>query len=78
MESMVTDSTVTKVVMICDQKHTTKSNSRSGGAGIEAQIITPELYSKSEQDKFVAVVKERDAEGKASIQLITKDVFSLI
>ena len=67
MESMVTDSSVTKVLMICDQLYTSKSNTRSGGAGIEAQIITPELYSYTEQDKFVAVVKERDADGNASI-----------
>ena len=53
--------------MICDQEYTSKSNSRSGGAGIEAQIITPELYSKSAQDKFVAVVRGLDTDGKASI-----------
>ena len=67
MESMVADPTVTKVIMICDQEYTSKSNSRSGGAGIEAQIITPELYSKSAQDKFVAVVRGLDTDGKASI-----------
>jgi TIR domain len=65
MESMVTDQTVTKVLMICDETYKMKSNSRSGGAGIEAQIITPELYSKSAQDKFVAVVREKDSEGTA-------------
>jgi TIR domain len=67
MESMVTDPTVTKVVMICDEKYKSKSNNRSGGAGIEAQIITPELYRKSAQDKFVAVVKEKDDEGAALV-----------
>jgi TIR domain len=63
MESMVGDPSVTKVVMICDQSYIIKSNSRAGGAGIEAQIISPELYSKSAQDKFVAVIRERDASG---------------
>jgi TIR domain len=67
MESMVTDPTVTKVIMICDQNYISKSNSRSGGAGIEAQIITPEIYSKSTQDKFVAVVREKDEEGKVLV-----------
>jgi TIR domain len=64
MESMVTDPTVTKVVLVCDQKYSQKSNSRSGGAGTEAQIITPELYAKKAQDKFVAVIRERDEEGR--------------
>lgn len=64
MESMVTDSNVTKVVLVCDQKYAQKSNSRTGGAGAEAQIITPELYAKKAQDKFVAVIRERDSDGK--------------
>lgn len=64
MESMVTDPTVNKVILICDKKYVDKSNNRSGGAGTEAQIITPELYAKKAQDKFVAVLRERDEEGK--------------
>lgn len=64
MESMVTDPTVSKVVLVCDQRYAQKSNSRSGGAGIEAQIVTPELYAKQAQDKFVAVIRERDEEEK--------------
>jgi SEFIR domain-containing protein len=67
MESMVTDPTVTKVLMICDEKYKSKSNTRSGGAGIEAQIITPELYRKNAQDKFVAVVREKDDEGRTLV-----------
>lgn len=64
MESMVTDPTVNKVLIICDENYANKSNGRSGGVGTEAQIITPEIYKKREQDKFVAVVRERDSEGK--------------
>jgi hypothetical protein len=64
MEGMVTDPTVTKVLLICDKKYVEKSNNRTGGAGTEAQIITPELYAKAAQDKFVAVVRERDEHGK--------------
>jgi len=64
MESMVTDAEVTKVILVCDRKYVEKSDRRSGGAGTEAQIITPELYAKKAQDKFVAVVRERDETGK--------------
>lgn len=63
MESMVTDPTVTKVILVCDEKYAQKSNRRFGGAGTEAQIITPELYEKKAQDKFVAVIRERDENG---------------
>ncbi|KQZ56245.1 hypothetical protein ASD54_25215 [Rhizobium sp. Root149] len=65
MESMVTDASVTKVILICDEVYATKSDGRAGGAGTEAQIITPKIYAQSRQDKFVAVVRERNADGKA-------------
>ncbi|QND46951.1 TIR domain-containing protein [Rhizobium lusitanum] len=64
MESMVKDKTVTKVIMICDESYVTKSDGRKGGAGTEAQIITPEIYTETKQDKFVAIVRERDEQGK--------------
>jgi len=64
MEGMVTDPAVTKVVLVCDRKYVQKSDARLGGAGTEAQIITPRLYAKKAQDKFVAVIRERDPEGK--------------
>jgi hypothetical protein len=63
MEQMVSDPTVTKVLIICDRTYSEKANARSGGAGTEAQIITPEIYTKKEQDKYAAVVIERDEEG---------------
>ncbi len=69
---MVTDPTVTKVLLICDETYSTKSDGRKGGAGTEAQIITPELYSQTRQDKFAAVVRERDADGKAFLPVYYK------
>jgi hypothetical protein len=65
MESMVTKPSVKKVVLVCDEAYVKKSDGRSGGAGTEAQIISPKLYAETQQDKFVAVVRERDANGKA-------------
>ncbi|TXN06950.1 hypothetical protein FV222_03885 [Methylobacterium sp. WL103] len=51
--------------MICDKKYAEKSDQRSGGAGTEAQIISASLYTKTDQNKFVAVVRERNADGHA-------------
>ncbi len=67
MESKVSDETVTKVALICDRVYGEKSDKRHGGAGTEAQIITPEIYQKKRQDKFVAVVREKDNEGNAHV-----------
>jgi hypothetical protein len=63
MEQMVSDPAVTKVLLICDKTYAEKSDSRAGGAGTEAQIITPEIYKKKAQDKYAAVVRERDQDG---------------
>lgn len=63
MESMVSNPNITGVVMICDKVYAEKSNSRTGGAGTEAQILTPELYKKKDQNKYVAIVRERDEDG---------------
>jgi TIR domain len=64
MESMVTDPSITKVLLICDRAYADKADGRSGGVGTEAQIISSEIYEKTTQDKFVAVVVEKDENGK--------------
>ena len=64
MEKMVSDGEITKVIIISDRIYAEKSNSRKGGAGTEAQIISKELYEGEDQNKFVAVVTERSDEGE--------------
>lgn len=64
MEQMVTDVSISKVVLVCDSVYAAKADGRSGGVGTETQIISAELYAKQAQDKFVAVVVERDGEGR--------------
>ena len=62
MEKMVTDENIDKVIIVTDKLYSDKADSRTGGAGVEAQIISAELYGKREQSKFVGVVRERDEE----------------
>ena len=64
MEAMVTDPTVTKVLMICDRAYAGKADGRLGGVGKEAQILTAEIYEKASQDKYAALITERDDSGK--------------
>ena len=65
MEGMVTDSTVMKVIMVCDRVYAEKADARAGGVGTESQIISPEIYASSTQDKFAAILTEADETGKA-------------
>jgi len=60
MEKMVTDQEIKKVAIICDKKYATKADGRSGGVGTETQIISREVYENQAQEKFVAVVCEKD------------------
>lgn len=64
MEKMVTDPTISKVIIVCDRKYVEKADGRSGGVGTETQIISKEVYDKTDQNKFVAIVSERDEKGK--------------
>jgi hypothetical protein len=60
MEKMVLDPSVTKVLLICDKVYAKKANDRRGGVGTESQIISAEVYKKTDQNKFIAVVFEKD------------------
>lgn len=58
MEKMVTDPTITKVLIICDKEYQEKADSRKGGVGTETLIISEDIYTKVEQEKFIPVIKE--------------------
>jgi len=72
MESMVTDPSVNKVLMICDRAYKEKADSREGGVGTETQIISPELYAKTAQSKFVALIAEVDENGMPFLPVFYK------
>ncbi len=64
MEQMVTNADVKKVLMICDRTYKEKADGREGGVGKEAQILTAEIYEKTAEDKYAALITERDENGK--------------
>lgn len=72
MEAMVTDSSVTKVIMVCDETYVDRANSREGGVGTESQIISPELYGKGAQDKYAALMIDNDKDGHAHVPVFYK------
>ena len=72
MEKMVSDPEIQKVIMVCDKIYCEKTNKRQGGVGSEAQIISNEIYEKNNQNKFVAVVVEKDMDGKPYLPIYYK------
>lgn len=63
MERMVNDSTITKVVIVCDRMYAKKANDRLGGVGAETQVLTSDLYGKKEQTKYALLATELDENG---------------
>jgi len=59
MESMIQDETIDKVLIICDKGYKEKADKREGGVGTETQIITPDLYCKVNQTKFIPIIAEQ-------------------
>lgn len=47
-----------KVLIMCDKRYVEKANSREGGVGTETSIITPEIYGRSDQEKFIPIIME--------------------
>lgn len=64
MEQMVNNSEITNVLILLDQNYQKKADARQGGVGTETQIISPELYNKTNQEKFIPVVFERGEDDK--------------
>ena len=65
MESMVTDPTIDKVLLICDKIYADKADGRHGGVGTETQIISKRVYEQVDQERFIALIAEKDDEGRA-------------
>ncbi len=64
MEKMVAGPEIEKVIMIFDEVYASKANDRSGGVGTETQIISQEIYENQEQDKFAAIIAEKNDKGE--------------
>lgn len=58
MERMVTDASVTHVLVFSDKQYAQKADARKAGVGTESQIISKEVYEKVDQSKFIPIVCE--------------------
>ena len=68
MEKCVSDSTVTNVLILLNPEYKKKADERKGGAGIETQIISEEVYNNLENTKFVPIIF--DLEGKQIVDVL--------
>ena len=64
MERMVTDDSVTHVLVFSDKAYSNKANQRKAGVGTESQIISKEVYDSVSQNKFIPIVLQFDDDGQ--------------
>jgi hypothetical protein len=64
MEKMVTDASVTHVIIFSDQMYAQKADERKAGVGTESQIISKEVYDKTDQRKFIPVACAKRDDGE--------------
>jgi hypothetical protein len=60
------------VLIVCTPLYKQKSDSRLGGVGYEGHIITGEIYSKANHQKFIPILREGIWEAAAPTYLISK------
>jgi len=65
MEQMVRDPDIKKVALIFDREYVERADGRVKGVGMETQIVTPEIYANTSENKFAAISKERDDDDDA-------------
>ena len=58
MEKCVNDPTVTNVLLLLSPDYKEKADSRTGGTGIETQIISTEVYNNLDNEKFIPILFE--------------------
>lgn len=70
MQRIANDASIEKVLLLCDRAYKEKADSFKGGVGDEAMIVSPEIYGKTEQQKFIPIVLEVNDDGKPYLPTI--------
>lgn len=63
MEQMVNDSSVEKVLLLCNKQYAEKADQRNGGVGVEGTIISAQVYKNAKQTKFIPIILEYAPNG---------------
>lgn len=72
MEQCVVDPAIDKVLILSDKTYAQKANNRNGGVGNETSLISADVYEKSQQQKFIPVVIEKDENGNVFLPAYLK------
>ena len=77
METMVTDPSVSHVLVFADREYAEKADARRAGVGVESQIISQEVYERVAQSKFIPIVCEFDTSDEPALPVFMKSLIYL-
>jgi hypothetical protein len=77
MEKMVSDPSITNVLIFSDKSYAEKADARKAGVGTESQIISKEIYDKIDQKKFIPIACERNEHGEPFFPVFLKSRISI-
>ncbi len=75
MEQSVSSEQIKNVLIICSRAYKAKADERLGGVGDEATIISPEVYGKSTQEKFIPVLIEEGGSDACAPTFIKSRIY---
>lgn len=61
-----------KVLLICDKYYAEKADSRKGGVGWETMIIQGDMLSRQEQNKYVAILRDKNIDQSLPVYVKSK------
>ena len=61
-----------KVLLICDKYYAEKADNRRGGVGWETMIIQGDMLSKQEQNKYIAILRDKNIDQSLPIYVKSK------
>lgn len=61
-----------KILLICDKYYAEKADYRKGGVGWEPMIIQGDMLSKQEQNKYVAILRDKDIDQSLPVYVKSK------
>lgn len=61
-----------KVLLICDKYYAEKADNRNGGVGWETMIIQGDMLSRPEQNKYVAILRDKDIDHSLPVYVKSK------
>lgn len=61
-----------KVLLICDKYYAEKADNRKGGVGWETMIIQGDMLSRQEQNKYIAILRDKNIDQSLPIYVKSK------